>query len=363
MAYTLPQLQQRRQNLQQQIAAKGGVANAPYLAQRFNNTTSQIQQNRAASPAAGAGNRAATQPGATLAPTAPGGIDALQQQRANILKRIHGMGGAGNTPELTKRLQNVTGQIRTLRKTPATTAPPAPEQAPTPTGEGLATMPGEDSNPAFGPSNEGNVFKSTYDFVPTDYSADPTYNFQKNEGMKALERLYAARGLTNSGAEIEGNTKFLNELGSNTSQRALDIARGDVGRYDQYKFNEADRLERRGDSQFDRLYKVLGLQAQQTPFEKAYDALVKGQGLQFQQGQNKANYVGNDYQKVSGGGGGGGGGGGTPIAPFVPPPRGADYSGLDLLGALNRGNSNGNYLKSIGNAVGKGIDIFSSLFG
>ena len=59
------------------------------------------------------------------------------------------------------------------------------------------------------------------DFSMRDFQADPGYGFRMSEGMKALERSAAARGLLQSGGTLKGVQKFGQELASSEYENAF----------------------------------------------------------------------------------------------------------------------------------------------
>jgi hypothetical protein len=87
----------------------------------------------------------------------------------------------------------------------------------------------------------------------------------------------------------------------------------------------------------------------QSPMSYAYKANEALAQIEAKYGKQVADYLRNNYARVSGGGGGG-------IMPFMPPgPSGPDYSQIDLLQTLGGGSSNQGY----GNAI---IRALPSLF-
>lgn len=56
-------------------------------------------------------------------------------------------------------------------------------------------------------------------YEPQSFEGSPMYQFQKQKGLKDMERLMAARGLTNSGAEIEANSNFLADLNATEAEK------------------------------------------------------------------------------------------------------------------------------------------------
>jgi hypothetical protein len=61
---------------------------------------------------------------------------------------------------------------------------------------------------------------SSYDKY--DWKTDPGYQFRLDEGMKALERSAASRGILNSGGTIRGATRYAQDYASNEYQRVFD---------------------------------------------------------------------------------------------------------------------------------------------
>lgn len=59
------------------------------------------------------------------------------------------------------------------------------------------------------------------DFGMAQFQADPGYQFRMSEGMKALERSAAARGLLQSGGTLKGVQKFGQELASSEYENAF----------------------------------------------------------------------------------------------------------------------------------------------
>lgn len=59
------------------------------------------------------------------------------------------------------------------------------------------------------------------DFSMEDFQADPGYEFRLAEGMKALERSAAAKGLLQSGGTLKGITQYGQNLASDEYQNAF----------------------------------------------------------------------------------------------------------------------------------------------
>lgn len=219
---------------------------------------------------------------------------------------------------------------KTAYKPPVTT--PQPDA-----GSATPPPPPVDSAPApTTPAVEQPTFKSIYDFMPKDYTATPMYQFQKEQGSKDLARLLASRGLTNSGAEIEANSKFLNQLGSQEAERASGIAGTDASRYDNQAQNEAVMGYNKGNDQWTRIMDLLNYSQRNNPYESGVQANDKIAGLKVDSGKNTEGYMKDAYGRVISSGGGGGSG---PMAPFIPPQQGMDTTMSDLYRLQNGGNS------------------------
>lgn len=74
------------------------------------------------------------------------------------------------------------------------------------------------ANARRGESTPGDL--SSYDKY--DWKTDPGYQFRLDEGMKALERSAAARGVLGSGGTLRGATRYAQEYASNEYQRVFD---------------------------------------------------------------------------------------------------------------------------------------------
>ena len=91
---------------------------------------------------------------------------------------------------------------------------------------------GDTTSPMFG--------KYTQDFTMSDFTTDPGYQFRLEQGMNALNRSAAARGMGQSGANIKGALEYGQNLGSQEYQNA----------FNRYQTNRA--------SQLDPLFKLYG---------------------------------------------------------------------------------------------------------
>lgn len=213
-----------------------------------------------------------------------------------------------------------------------------------------------------------NSYSSASMYEPQNFEGSPLYQFQKQKGLRDLERLMSARGLTNSGAEIEANSNFLNELNATEAEKQRQYAEKQADRNQaalqwMAGYDQADRrmIQEQLNSDLDRRNRAAEFEATRS------DALRTGNmsnllellRIQSQnqipglavEGQNKkaeldaaiANAIASataaNYSR----------GGGSP-----PPPAPYDTSGLDiasiLMGSAN--NSNGNdVVNSILNSI------------
>lgn len=291
---------------------------------------------------------------AAAAKQTPQYLGGLQDKRRQMISTIRSRGGAAANPGVANRLHNLTGQIQGIRAQQNPVQPPA-----TPPTEPAATLPNTSD-----PNNEqartqlpneetqaqvNALFPGQRAFLPENYQGSPLYQFQANEGQKRLDKMYAARGLTGSGAEIGGNTQFLNELGARESDRQQGVAQTEADRLYNFYQDEANRKERVGNEQFDRAYSLTDLALSQNPMQYTYGAAGDLANQYNQQGQINANYRKDRYGRVRGGGGGGGGGGYP--APFQAPfPTSPNFTGIDLQSPVLNQNSNFGWMSGLGEA-------------
>ena len=202
-------------------------------------------------------------------------------------------------------------------------------------------------------------------YEPQNFEGSPMYQFQKQKGMQDLERLMAARGLTNSGAEIQANSDFLAQLNASEAEKQRQYAQGDMDRTMGGLFNVAglDRADRQmnweqNNANLNRLLELqqlesnrndqargrdqnfllglLGIQAQNPIADQSFKAT--GEASQYQKALQDAlaAFTSNNYQRQIPSGGGGAG---------LPPPAPQSNSGLDigklLLAYGNRADNQG----------------------
>jgi len=170
-------------------------------------------------------------------------------------------------------------------------------------------------------------------YEPKNFEGSPLYQFQKQEGMKDLEKLMAARGLTNSGAEVQANKDFLTQLNAQEADKQRGYAEQEAQRAlnqmqfianlenDQQQFN-ARRQDDRSTLMTNFLTNILRMQADNNIANLSQGGLDKqtqlSQALMNAMASNAANNWSRSY-----------GGGGTP-----PPPPSGNQNNLDLARIL-----------------------------
>lgn len=198
------------------------------------------------------------------------------------------------------------------------------------------------------------LFPETRGIEPENYENSPMYQWQRDEGMRALERRASAQGLTRSGANDELNRRLVTELGGMESDKARLRAQ-----------QEADRAQ----TSAQRLATILTTQAQLGQGDKHNTwrnindtmALMLGTNA-FGQGANAAG-----TQASAGTALGGQLAGmqqsaypGMPpsgafsMPPFMPPPAiTPDFSGANSHAAVSGGTNNMNWISTFGSLIGQ----------
>lgn len=233
-------------------------------------------------------------------PKVQGRVDRLTGRLTNRLGKLQGrLDNPGLRPNVTNRINKRIGRIQTaLDYNPQAQQGVAPEvapEAPNPYIEAEKTA-------KAAPADYSNaLFPNVRAFEPENYEGSPMYKFQLQEGQRALDRLYASRGLVNSGAEIEGNQRFVTDLGAREADRAQKIAETEADRLERMQLQEANRLERVDNNNFDRMYSILQLMANQSPLELGYRGASDSASLKDSFGSNMANYYSQAYPNLTGG--------------------------------------------------------------
>lgn len=208
---------------------------------------------------------------------------------------------------------------------PLTTAP-APVQNPIPQQNfnNIATAaPGVQQQAS--PGTVETLFPSTRMFEPKNYEGSPLYKFQVDQGQKQLAKSLAAKGLTNSGHAIEQELNIPLQAAAQDTDRMTRVASENADRLKSFQDNEALRLERAGNNQWDRSYSLASLMAQQSPWAGALAGLNNSADITSEAGKSQANFLKDYYKRIiASGGGGSGGSAATPL----PLPTGPDYSNI-----------------------------------
>lgn len=298
-------------------------------------------------------------------------------------RRMDRMQGAGKD---TSRIQRRIGYLQKRHGiTPRPETPAAPEQPatplPRPTGNGIPSSVGPTSQtspfttkggltdpsqePVGQPMTPGmqanymeTLLPQTGGFESRDVEASKLYDFRLKEGQKAMDRLNAARGTTDSNVEREGNLDLVARLTAEESdrlsrlqQQEADRAQVNAGRLWDMQAFESTRQDGLGQNQFNNLLSLLELQSRQNPMQYAYGAGGQLADAYTGYGKDRFNQISKNYSPVTPPPSGGGGGGG--IGPYVPPfPSRPDFSQAQLAGVLGQGGSNSNWGKIAGDAIG-----------
>lgn len=198
------------------------------------------------------------------------------------------------------------------------------------------------------PGTAETLFPSTRMFEPQNYEGSPLYQFQLKEGQKQVARSLAARGLTNSGYGIEQELNVPLRAAAQDTDRMTRIASENADRLKSFQDNEALRLERQGNNQWDRAYSIAQLMADQSPWNAAVAGLNNSADVVSAAGNAQANYLRDAYGRIiPNSGGGGGGGGGTPIQL----PSGPDYSNITPLQIKGDYSSNNGWMNILTNGL------------
>jgi hypothetical protein len=196
-------------------------------------------------------------------------------------------------------------------------------------------------------------------YEPKFFEGSPLYQFQKEKGMKDLEKLMAARGLTGSGAEIQGNSDFLAQINATEAEKQRGYAEANRDRQNQmmqfianFDSQEREALRDQWNKDLDQRTNMSQFEANRGDARQAMTvnflsnllnmqsqndiARLSQGGMGSQTDLTKAllqAMTNNTMAQVPRGGGGGGGG--------APPPQPSNNSALMGL-LMNYGNRAGN---------------------
>ncbi len=212
------------------------------------------------------------------------------------------------------------------------------EESPSATIQPLNTSNVSSAAPGATPANntEG-LFPDTRMFEPKNYEGSPLYQFQLKEGQKQVGKSLAARGLTNSGAGIEAELNVPLRAAAQDTDRMTRVASENADRLYNTQRDEALRLERAGNAQWDRSYDIATLMANQSPWNEAVGGLNSYANTVGKKGNAQANFLSQYYNRVMPGGGGG------YQAPPVAVPSGPNYTNIDPTAISGNWASNNNW--------------------
>lgn len=360
-------------------------------------TTANVRPGRPVQPAARPPARPGVQPGARPAAPKPyvakdftgWNLEQANSWRKQVQNEVARRQGRPDLEKWQNHLRDVDGFIGTLNNptppptpTPEPTPTPTPEPAPAPVGP--PEQPAPDADPLANyqsPMTQwllkslGEGMNTMRAYEPKFFEGSPMYQFQRDQGMKALNQQLAAQGLTGSGAAIEGGNDFMARLVATEADKQRQYADAQAQRvqdaqqfianYDRIeRENLRDQANRNKDRQIDvgqfdatrndafrdlqvgTVMQLLGLSNQNPMLNDIYRALGDQQGLFKSIIDKQANLTGNDFARVSGGGGGGG--------PAPLPPAQGPNMGLALAQIMaNRNNAGGN--QSVFNTILSGL--------
>ena len=243
-------------------------------------------------------------------------LDAARQQR--IRNRIG----------FISRRTGLSNPLATQPQTPASPATPAPPTVDPGTATGATAQ-----TPA--------APVDTSAFFPNTGPGSGLFDWQSQQGLRALDRMNARDGLVGSGAAIEGANQFMTQLTGQEIQRQLDNRQRNADRLTQLSSDASLQQERTGNEQFDRAYQLLSLLAGQNPTSIGADSAGRAAGMTQDETNTLSKMIAQMFPRATGGGGGS-------QMPFVPAfPSGPNMGAINAIGAQT-GASNGT---AWGNAI------------
>jgi hypothetical protein len=335
-----------RNNQGQLINSAGGRIARPGQVNQTNPANRGVQTNRTGTTTTTTGN------------TTPNN-NAVQASTYNDPTRVKGRiawltKNRPNDPEI-KRLNSWLTQYGTQPAQPTqpvTAANPVEEAPATPSPAPAEEDQGFDFNSYQSPMTKALMdamskgMSTMQAYEPQFFEGSPLYQFQKQKGMADLEKLMASRGLTGSGAEIQGNSDFLANINATEAEKQRQYAESNrdrqqaamqfIANFDQ---NERDGLRDQWNKDLDRRTNLQRFEATRQDERQQQAANFLTNLLQMQSS--------NDIARLSQGGmnsqtdltkmlmsamvnntmaqvpRGGGGGGGTP-----PPPQANNSTAL-----------------------------------
>lgn len=284
-------------------------------------------------------------------PATPAPFDSQRvQTRIDYLNKVR-----PNDPEIAKLQKRMNDYNASQPQQQPAPTPPQPNTQPQLQAE-IPQQPAQAQGSAQSPMTQalmqalGNGINTMQAYEPKNFEGSPLYQFQKQKGMQDLEKLMAARGLTNSGAEVQANSDFLANLNATeaekqrqyadqASQRAQNALQF-IAQYDQSERGnlinqqqfEANRDDRRRELGVNFLNNILGLQSQNDIARNSLSGLGAQTDLTKALMQSIANGIMSSTPRYSGGGAG--------PAPMAPSSSANDAAWAKIL--MDYGNRAGN---------------------
>lgn len=239
--------------------------------------------------------------------------------------------GGGSYAPVGGRIPRVTKPVVKKPLAPVTT-PPVANPIPAVDNSNIANA----TPPAASAPNEAitnTLFPTEKIFEPQNYQGSPLYQFQLQEGQKQVQKSLAARGLTNSGYGITQELNVPLRAAAQDTARMTDLASQNANRLQQIQADEAGRLERAGNNQWDRGFSLASLMAAQSPWNAAFSGVNSSADATSAAGKANANFLANYYKKTSAG---------LRAPPSVPIPSGPNYNNINPAQISgNQSSSNG----------------------
>lgn len=193
------------------------------------------------------------------------------------------------------------------------------------------------------PNDNAALFPNQRAFEPQNYEGSPLYKFQRDEGMKALDRKLAAEGKLGSGFQFDQYRNFLTNLGAQEAERSSQVAQQEANRLQTMQENESQRRERVGNNAWDRNFSLMELMSRQNPMGYAVQGANSLGDAYGTMANKRYDYLSSQYPRVSGGGG-------YVAPPYLPPPAsGPDYSGFNAQQAQNGAAQNNAWYEALRN--------------
>lgn len=280
---------------------------------------------------------------------------AIRDRNRNIRQRIQGMDESNpNYQKLTDRLN---ANRAKLGKSPISNA----VNSPFPTAPNANTI---QPNPVGGVENNAPVANNIDEYMSImfpdvsinnkmeGYLDSPAYDWRLEQGQKAMDRLMAARGLTNSGAEIQANQDLVSRLTADQFDRAQNLAQGEIGNemnrgqsFQNFLTGETQRRDANAQNQFNNLYSLYSLGLGQNPFNTGANMGQYGSTFGYNYGKDIGNNIKARVPKVIPNQTVGPG---SP-APFQAPfPSGPDMTQSQIADLISNSTFNNDILNSLG---------------